>query len=182
MVGFWLLVTIAAFAAVKPAGESLSQDFTVPGREGFETNREIASIYGNGGDVAPMVPVVTLPEGTTIDSPGVAAELDGALAKVKAALPDARIASYVSTRDPAFVSRDRRTTYALVYIPQVAELEPGQERGAPGPGGARRRHGRRIARRGDGHRGTSRRRHGRRSRRHDRERPRGGLDRGRSAR
>ena len=61
--GLWILVTIAAFAAVKPAGDALSQDFTVPGREGFETNREIASIYGNGGDVAPIVPVVTLPAG-----------------------------------------------------------------------------------------------------------------------
>jgi putative drug exporter of the RND superfamily len=45
---------------------------------------------------------------------------------VQAALPDARIASYESTGDPAFVSEDRRTTYALVYIPQRAELEPGR--------------------------------------------------------
>jgi hypothetical protein len=35
-------------------------------------------------------PVVTLPEGTTVDSPGVATEFDAALARVKAALPDAR--------------------------------------------------------------------------------------------
>jgi putative drug exporter of the RND superfamily len=124
--GFWILVTIAAFAALKPAGDALSKEFTVPGREGFETNREIASVYGNGGDVAPIVPVVTFPKGTTIDSPGVAAELDGALAKVKRALPEARIASYVSTADPALVSRHRRTTYALVVIPQRASLEEGQ--------------------------------------------------------
>jgi putative drug exporter of the RND superfamily len=122
----WILVTIAAFAAIQPAGDALSKEFTVPGREGFETNREIASIYGNGGNVAPIVPVVTLPWGTTIDSPGVTRELDSALAKVQAALPEARIASYESTGDPAFVSEDRRTTYALVYIPQLAELEPGR--------------------------------------------------------
>jgi RND superfamily putative drug exporter len=123
---FWILVTIAAFAAIQPAGNALSQDFTVPGREGFETNRQIASIYGNGGDVAPIVPVVTLPEGTTVDSPGVGAELDAALAKLQAALPEARIASYSSTGASAFVSKDRRTTYALVYIPHRAELDPGQ--------------------------------------------------------
>ena len=69
---------------------------------------------------------MTLPKGTTVDSPGVAAELDAALAKVQAALPDARIASYGSTGDPAFVSEDRRTSYALVYIPQLPGLEPGQ--------------------------------------------------------
>jgi RND superfamily putative drug exporter len=124
--GFWILVTIAAFAAIQPAGDALSEEFTVPGREGFETNREIAATYGNGGNVAPIVPVVTLPAGTTIDSPGVTAELDAALAEVKAALPDARVASYASTGDPAFVSEDRRTTYALVYVPQLAELEPGR--------------------------------------------------------
>ena len=32
-------VTVAAFAAVGPAGKSLSQQFNIPGREGFETNQ-----------------------------------------------------------------------------------------------------------------------------------------------
>ena len=124
--GTWILVTIAAFAAIGPASDALTEDFPIPGREGFETNRDIASTYGSGGDVAPIVPVVTLPEGKTVDSPGVSAQLDAALAKVQVALPDARIASYNSTSDPAFVSEDRRTTYALVYIPQLSGLEPGQ--------------------------------------------------------
>jgi predicted enzyme related to lactoylglutathione lyase len=61
VVGFWLVVTVAAFAAIGPAGSALSQQFNVPGREGFETNKELAAIYGNGGDVAPIVPVVKLP-------------------------------------------------------------------------------------------------------------------------
>jgi RND superfamily putative drug exporter len=127
VVGFWFLVTVAAFAAIGRAGDALSEEFnTVPGREAFETNREIAAIYGNGGDVAPIVPVVTLPEGTTADSPGVTEELDAALARVKAALPDARLASYASTGDRAFVSEDGRTTFALVYIPARGGLEPGQ--------------------------------------------------------
>ena len=126
VVGFWLVVTIAAFAAIGPAGSALSQEFSVPGREGFETNQELAAIYGNGGDVAPIVPVVTLPRGTTVDSPGVARQLDAALAKVEAALPDARIASYASTGDRAFVSDDGRTTFALVYIPAKGGVDPGQ--------------------------------------------------------
>ena len=99
----------------------------MPGREGFETNREIAARYGNGGDVAPIVPVVTLPEGTTVDSPGRGAELGAALRSVQAALPDARLASYASAGDRAFVSEDGRTTFALVYVRQPGRLEPGQE-------------------------------------------------------
>ncbi|HWM09548.1 MAG TPA: MMPL family transporter, partial [Solirubrobacteraceae bacterium] len=125
--GLWLAVTLAAFAAVQPASDALSEEFTVPGREGFETNLEVASLYGNGGDIAPIVPVVTLPKGTTVDSPGVTDELGTALAEVQAALPDARVASYASTGDDAFVSEDRRTTYALVSIPLLPGLEPGQE-------------------------------------------------------
>src|SRR3954469_21319649 len=126
VLGFWLVVTIAAFAAIGPAGKSLSQQFGVPGREGFETNRRIAAIYGSGGDVAPLVPVVRLPRGTTVDSPGVRSELATALAHVKAALPEAHIASYASTGDRAFVSADGRTTFALVDIPARGGVDQGQ--------------------------------------------------------
>jgi RND superfamily putative drug exporter len=127
VLGFWLAVTIAAFAAIGPAGNALSQQFNVPGREGFDTNQELGEIYGNGGDVAPIVPVVKLPPGQTVDSPGVSGELDAALAKVEAALPEAMTASYASTRDRAFVSDDGRTTFAFVYIPAKGGVAPGQE-------------------------------------------------------
>jgi putative drug exporter of the RND superfamily len=127
VLGFWLAVTIAAFAALQPAGNSLSQEFAIPGREGFETNKELAAIYGNGGDVAPLVPVVELPKGTTVDSPGITRQLDAALAKVESALPQSRTASFASTRDRAFVSDDGRTTFALVYIPAKGGVDPGQE-------------------------------------------------------
>jgi RND superfamily putative drug exporter len=127
VLSLWLAVTVAAFAAIGPAGSSLSQQFSVPGREGFETNKELAAIYGNGGDVAPIVPVVQLPPGKTVDSPGVREELDAALAKVEDALPEARTASYASTGDRAFVSEDGRTTFALVYIPAKGGVAQGQE-------------------------------------------------------
>ena len=126
VVGVWLVVTLAAFAAITPANNALSQQFSVPGREGFETNQELGEIYGNGGDVAPIVPVVTLRKGRTVDSPGVTRQLDAALARVEAALPEARTASYASTGNRAFVSRDGRTTFALVYIAEKGGVAPGQ--------------------------------------------------------
>jgi putative drug exporter of the RND superfamily len=128
VVGFWLLTTIASVVALRPATDAFAEDFRpVPGREGFEANREIAALYGNGGDVAPIVLVVALPEGTTVDSPGVASELDSALGRVQEALPDARLASYASTRDRTFVSEDGRTTFALVYVRRESPLEGGKE-------------------------------------------------------
>src|SRR5881397_1563305 len=99
VLGLWLAVTLAAFAAIGPAGSALSHQFSVPGREGFEANEQLAAIYGNGGDVAPLVPVVQLPPGKTVDSPGIREQLDAAISKVQVALPEARTASYASTGD-----------------------------------------------------------------------------------
>jgi len=126
VVGLWLVLAIAGFAAVKPASDSLSTSFNIPGSEAFDANSAIAAIYGNGGDVAPIVAVVTLPQGTTVESPGIGRDLITALAKVKKALPDARVASYASTHDRAFVSTDGRTTFALVSIPALGGVDPGQ--------------------------------------------------------
>jgi RND superfamily putative drug exporter len=57
----------------------------------------------------------------------VRAELDAALSKVEAALPESMSASFASTGNRAFVSDDGRTTFALVYIPAVGGVDPGQE-------------------------------------------------------
>jgi putative drug exporter of the RND superfamily len=127
VLGLWLVIWIAAVAALGPAGNSLSQQFNIPGREGFETNEELAALFGAGGDVAPIVPVVTLPEGTTVDSPGVREELGAALAKIETALPESMGASFASTGDRAFVSGDGRTTFGLVYIPAKGGVDPGWE-------------------------------------------------------
>ena len=68
----WIVLAIADIAAMKPAGDALSRDFNIPGSEATTANSRIAQVYGNGGDVAPIsVSVVTLPKGTTVDSPGV---------------------------------------------------------------------------------------------------------------
>jgi RND superfamily putative drug exporter len=113
---FWIAMTVAGVAAAGPATRALKQEFSVPDKEGSVTNAEIAKRYsGTGGDAVPLLPVIALPDGKTVESPGVRrdlAKLDATLAK---ALPGARIASYPSTGDRAFVSRDGRTVYALVY-------------------------------------------------------------------
>src|SRR6478672_342433 len=94
----------------------MDQKFSVPGKEGWETNVAISQhFHGMGGDTAPIVPVVTLPSGETVNSPGVRAQLQRVDQKLEGALPDARIASYASTGSRTFVSSDGRTTFAIVY-------------------------------------------------------------------
>jgi putative drug exporter of the RND superfamily len=113
----WILLTLAGMAAAGPASEALDQKFSVPDKEGWETNQTINEDYFGTGDSAPLVPVVTLPEGESVNSPGVRADLDKIDSDLAKALPNSRIASYASTGDDTFVSEDGRTTYALVYPP-----------------------------------------------------------------
>jgi putative drug exporter of the RND superfamily len=113
---FWIALTVIGIASANSATKAMDQKFSVPGKEGWETNVAIAEhFHGMGGDTAPIVPVVTLPSGQTVHSPGVRAQLQRVDQKLERALPDARIASYASTGDRTFVSSDGRTTFAIVY-------------------------------------------------------------------
>jgi putative drug exporter of the RND superfamily len=112
----WILLTVAGIMAAGPASKALNQKFSVPNKEGWETNEAIAAKYnGTGGDTSPLLPVVTLPQRQSVDSPQVKqglTKLDDSLAK---ALPGSRVASYASTGNKAFVSDDGKTTFAIVY-------------------------------------------------------------------
>jgi putative drug exporter of the RND superfamily len=112
----WLVLTIAGVAAAGPATDALEPEFSVPDKEGWETNVAIAERYrGTGGDSAPLVPVVTLPADRSVESPAVKADLARVDASLERALPNARIASYASTGERTFVSDDGSTTFAVVY-------------------------------------------------------------------
>jgi RND superfamily putative drug exporter len=112
----WIVLTIAGIAAAGPATNALDPEFSVPNKEGWETNVAIAKHYrGTGGDTAPLIPVVTLPKGTSADSPRVKADLRQVDRKLEQALPGSRLASYASTGDRTFLSKDGRTAFAVVY-------------------------------------------------------------------
>src|SRR5438874_599871 len=116
VVVFWLVLTVVGIASVSSATKALNQKFSVPGKEGWETNVAIAQhFHGTGGDTAPIVPVVTLPQGRTVDSSGVDAQLAKVDKELHKALPGARIASFASTGNRAFVSKDGRTSLEIVY-------------------------------------------------------------------
>jgi RND superfamily putative drug exporter len=104
--------------AAGPAADALTPGYSVPGKEGWETNEAITARYGDtGADTAPLVPVVTLPKGTTVDAAGVRAVLAIIDDRLHKALPGSRIASFTSTGDRTFVSDNGRTVFALAYPP-----------------------------------------------------------------
>src|SRR3712207_2753427 len=114
----WVLLTLVGMGAAGPASEALDQRFSVPGREGWDTSQEIANTYGNGGESLPFLPVVVLPQGTTVDSPGVREELAQLEETAKQAVPDSRVAGFGTTGDEAFASEDGRTAFVYVFPPR----------------------------------------------------------------
>ena len=115
----WLAVTLAGGALAPSTIDRLSYEFTLPGQPAYEANVAIAEQYGTGGSVDPLLLVVELPEGESVDDPAVTEELGAAFERAAQATPGGRVASYVDTGDEAFVSDDGKWTFALVY-PEVA--------------------------------------------------------------
>jgi putative drug exporter of the RND superfamily len=124
---FWLAVTIVGIATVATTTNRLSSAFSVPGREGFETSAKVAALYDISDESDVLVPVVQLPSGVTVDSPGVRDQLaafDQQVLTTGGTLPNGqpavKLVSYTSTGDRHFVSADGRTTYSMVTLPQAA--------------------------------------------------------------
>src|SRR4051794_2817209 len=110
VVAFWVVMTVTGIAAAGPASRALKQEFSVPGKEGWKTNVAIAERYGDtGGQTPPLVPVVTLPAGKTVDLPRGRGQLTPIDARGARAPPPRGFASYAATRGPAVVSPHRRT-------------------------------------------------------------------------
>jgi RND superfamily putative drug exporter len=113
----WLLLTIAGIASANKATKALSEQYSNPGHESYTANQAIAAEFGNGGSGAPLLAVATLPAGASATSPTVTAELRSVESRIEHAVPGARVASFASTSNPAFVSHDGRTTFVVAYPP-----------------------------------------------------------------
>ena len=115
---FWMVVAVAGVLTVSGTTHRMTNNFSMPG-QAFKVDNQIAKTYGNGGSQAPFVPVLTAPAGQRISDPAVARQTDSIFAAAAAALPHARVADFATTHDRAFLTKNGRSTFALVYTPQV---------------------------------------------------------------
>ena len=114
----WIVLTIAGIMAAGPATEALEPEFSVPDKEGWETNQEIAANYARHGRRHLAADPGCDPARRRVDRlRGGDRRPRGARRPLAEALPNSRIASYTSTGDDAFVSDDGTTTFAVVYPP-----------------------------------------------------------------
>jgi RND superfamily putative drug exporter len=109
----WVSLTVGGMAAASSLGHALSQSFSIPG-SGVKATTQIVREFGSGGRIAPLVGVVSAP-GKNLAEPLYAHQAQAAFARLAAAEPGSRFASYETTGDTAFLSADRHTEFALVF-------------------------------------------------------------------
>jgi putative drug exporter of the RND superfamily len=109
--GAWIVLTIfGAFSAQQVSKRWLEQ-FSIPGYSAYEANQRTLHIFGSGAQ--PPNVVVVRANGDVTKS--VAARQT--LARVSQEFPRFRAASYFTTGNTAYVSRDRHTAFATFYPP-----------------------------------------------------------------
>lgn len=115
----WTVLTIVGGVLAPTTIDRLGYDFGLPGQDAYETNQQILRQFGNGGEIDPLVLVLSLPDGRSFDDTEVRSQYAEALGKIQQ--PGWRVASPLETTTPqqrqALVSADGRTVVALVYPP-----------------------------------------------------------------
>ncbi len=124
VVAFWLVLATAGAMTTSATTKRLTNSFAMPGAA-FRADARIQALYRHNGAQDPAVPVITLPAGTTIHTPGVAARVERAFAAAGRVMPTTRVADYATTGDPTFATADGRSTYALAFTPQGNPMASG---------------------------------------------------------
>ncbi len=120
VIAAWLICFLAGGYAASQLTHRLSYDFSLPGQPAYQTGEKILSLYGNGGNVAPSVLVVTVPHGQSIA--GDHSTIAAAFAVAQRSNPAVRIVDVANTNDPQLVTSNGRTTYAYVFTPPSSGL------------------------------------------------------------
>jgi RND superfamily putative drug exporter len=119
----WLVLFLGGLFCAGQLGSRWSLDFSLPGQPGDTAEQQLIKTYGVS-TFDTYVAGVTVPRGQTVqaDKQAVAGVFQAAVA----ALPDVklRIVSFANTADPAFVTADGRTTYALIQAPIPQKAGP----------------------------------------------------------
>jgi RND superfamily putative drug exporter len=117
IIGIWIVLTLfGGFAAAK-VSKRWYQSFSIPGKSAYETSQRTLNEFGFG--VRPPNVVVFHSDGDVTKSDAVKA----AMARAEKVNPGAYTASFFTTGSPAFVSKDRHTTFQEIFPPGLAKFD-----------------------------------------------------------
>jgi len=107
----WIGLTILGAYSAMAVSTRWLEEFSIPGYSAYEANQRTLATFGTGGQ--PPHVIVFHTSGDATQTPGIA----NAIESVSAKFPDFRVASFSSTGNRAYVSRDGHTTFATFYPP-----------------------------------------------------------------
>jgi RND superfamily putative drug exporter len=114
---------LAGAATAGQLSNRLTLDFSLPGQPGYQTEQQLLGTFGQIANNS-LVAVVTVPPGETVA--GDRAKVGAMFDTVRRQVPQVRVVDYASTGgDPRLVTKDGRSTFGLVFIPQPQGFGPG---------------------------------------------------------
>ena len=150
VLAFWLVVTVAAVrgAAARPGSRSRSSSASRAARATRPT-RTSPQIYGNGGDIAPLVPVVTPAEGHDRRLAGRhgRAHLGACPGRSRRCRTHGSLPTPRPTTGPSSPTTAARRSRSSI-IPAIGGVDPGQAEARKAQAALDGRHRRRLACRG----------------------------------
>ncbi|MEX2290542.1 MAG: MMPL family transporter [Mycobacteriales bacterium] len=110
----WLLALLAGAATAGATTERLTFDFSLPGQQGYETEKQLLEIYGNGPDEGTTLVVVTAPGGSTVADHR--EQVDAVFRGIDAQFPQYRVlwSGIAGAAADRFRAEDGRTAYGVV--------------------------------------------------------------------
>ena len=109
----WLAITMVGLLLAPSVSGRLKSGIQL-NSAAYTANEQLAEQYG-GSASDPGVVVIDLPNGTTVQSTGVAAKLRGLDAQIARGMPGLREISYASTGNEALLGNGGRNTILLRY-------------------------------------------------------------------
>ena len=118
VIAAWIALTIFGAFAAGQVSKRWYQSFSIPGKSAYEASQRTLKEFGVG--VRPPAVVVYHTQGDATQS----AAIKASMARTAAASRGALTSSYFSTRhNPAYVSKDRHTTFQEIYPAGVATFD-----------------------------------------------------------
>ncbi len=109
IIGAWIVLTLFGGYSAGQVSDRWLEEFSIPGYSAYEANQRAVGALGNG-EIAPYVAVLSADRDVT-RIPGV----ERAIERAADANPRSRVSSYFNTRSDAYLSEDRRVTFAAIY-------------------------------------------------------------------
>jgi putative drug exporter of the RND superfamily len=109
VIAAWIALTLFGVFSAAKVSNRWFESFSIPGYSAYEANQRAVKALGNGA-ITPVV-VVAKSSGDITRVPGIQKFFETATT----AQPGARSASWFTTHDPAYLSKDRHVAFATIY-------------------------------------------------------------------